>query len=750
MQTPIPSGSPAQASPDSESYYAPKDSPHASGSMAARQVTPYKPDPNLSLPKLEVRHSDVPGAIGLGLFTRKRKAEDTEVIFHEGEKIMDISGTLAMRKKQHVQDKSLTWLVCNNYCHPVSDDSRIIWSDIHYPKQDDVEFGCYPKNIAIYSNDSQATAPNVQINSLADLSKPPVKKPRRILPEECPTYEMVALEDIPPDTELFWSYGKEGKEETDYEGSYLEKYERHTHARTIANKTRDVLDMETSPVIIEDGSEFNLIRIIQESQSKPYIARLEPYEWAFCNEHALSENGKPSTAFLSHALRCKMIDTYIKFRIEWITRDGYPLTASLEFIERTFKEASETSHPELKKIIKPYITLTTIYSYCVDNGILNPEDDILNIPYVWLRRNLEKDPNSVKFNTLLIRKISILLTQAEMTPSQIATILTRERIPHPISREPQWSYEDLESLTLRSYHRPTNQKEIDDDIDTYLSSKQHEIGNHAFKIYDYARAGNIPALKAIIKRRLTSPDRILEVARDLKGSKIKLPISGSYCISDKKSLTAFIKEKFSRDEYCDGMLNYYEIYSLEELLLMMKSGSSGDSFKRLALNFLKKLKGLEQGSDIHKKYSIAYIVVSLEKGSKQSLHDAIKLLDNTTLLKRKAKREDVIQLLEGEEETLKLIAPASTAKTTDDFIELFLTTPAGKGRTSLLKEIKSQSNSEEIIKRCIIADYNHKIKKGGINNSHMGNVATMLKKNGFTLEGKPHSWKPSDIRTMLE
>ena len=752
MQASTPSNPLIQSSsqPETDDNSTPS-SPQPAGNWCGQQVTCHEPIPGWKLPKLEVRLSEVPGAIGLGLFSRKRKADDSRFIFRKGEKVMDIDGTLALRRKQRDSGRFLSWLVCKHYCHPIENDSRIMWSNTHYPRQNDVEFGCYPRTIAVYSNDSRDKKPNIQIDTWSEFpAVPPAKKARKLKPHEYPAYEVVALEDIPPETELFWSYGREGQEETDYEGSYLEKYDPDKHHQTILRKTNEVLDLDTEPKLVESGCDFNQIRINHESGYKPFNMPFSDYETVFCDKYALSENNTPSTAFLRESLRCDMFNTYLKFRIDWQIKQGNTLEESLEAMARGFKESVKSSHPELKKILKPTISFSVLYRYCVDQGIIIPEDDVTCIPYVWLKEYLEKEPDGARYSTLLISKISILLTQSEVPPKIIAAMLTRENVKHPVTRVAVWNWEDLEPLTLRSFHRDPQQENVDLLIDNYVSCERENLGNLSHCIHDYARAGNVPAIKAIIQRRLTSPSRLGEIADEFQAKQILIPVDGTYREADRKSLSSFIRAEFHENEYTGVMLNDYEVFSFDELIEKMeKNRQKKDIYTKATLNFLKKMETLEQGSIEHEKQAIRYMKVSLITKKNQHKTAAIKLLDNTHFLNRKATFSDVLQLLKGEKKILEILSPASTAESETEYLNLFHTLPPGNPRRDLLLKIRSHPSSEDLIKKCIIHDYELKQSKNKMYPCYYGNIATVLNRHSFTLDGQQHKWGATDVRAMI-
>ncbi|MFK0573747.1 SET domain-containing protein [Endozoicomonas sp.] len=524
--------------------------------------------------RLAVRLSTVTGCAGVGLFARKPSPGHNRPVFRRGETIMNVEGTLALRQTQ-ANKKSLSWLVNQHYCHPLANDSRVIWSNIYHQTEDnlEVEFGSYPRCIAVCSNDSQKTEPNISFqvtNNLPETrsSKKAHKAVRKLDLDECPTYTVIALRNISDNEELLWSYSREGQDNTDYSGSYLKAYEKDKHQELITGITHNVINLEKLPVVVENSDAFDQLRIshyLGRGTDKPVCQKADftRAEWKFCKPYYRNKRFKQC---LTKAVETHQLPAFIKLQLHLKLRDGHELSRALGHLQRTFY-VFKYKHLPLQPNWVKISTLAALYEYCVNHCILRPHQNVGAISYPWFRLKLEESPDDRDTLELLAKKISLKQEEPNAIPDLIVTNLCSHCIYNPLKQTAHWTVPDLEIFTEIATNRIYDPTRVDALIAKY-NANTRRTSKDALRVNGLARAGDLKMMIAYIKKRFSSSRscQVCTVATDFRKRGFQLWLDGKYVESSKVNMTRFIQENFTDPKDLDRMLRIEDRCTNEQLL----------------------------------------------------------------------------------------------------------------------------------------------------------------------------------------
>ena len=695
--------------------------------------------------KLKVRLSEIKGVCGVGLFAGEVSEPSSKIVFTKGESIMDIDGTLAMRKRLE-NGQCLTWLVSGRHCHPISDDSRIIWSNKCYPEDDGCELGCYPRCVAVYSNDSAETSPNVEIIVDQEIPEgPPRQKKPKLESHQLPSYQMVAVRDINENEELVWSYGREGEDDTDYEGKYIEPFNHKKHTRIIIDLSRATLFLPEPITLLEDSNEFEKVRVIQESGLSKVTFSLTESEQKFCDRYALNPRSGLKKDFLKNALKEQHLPAFIKYRFQDSMIKGASLQRSLQIIYGCLRIGAKQLPIGIPG--QP-ITLSAVYGYCVKEGILIPEQDISVTPISWLSDELNKAPENIRLLGLLSTKIRYKLSQPDAIPTQIASLLSTQRVYNPVTQTTKWSASHLETFTLTAANCSRSRdwyKKVVEARPCGVKVKKTVTESRMLK--NQAMRGDLESIKIKVSDFIINSGRFANAVYQFQAIKMQLLINGEFTVANSENLAAFIQEHFKDPKDLERMLPLqYRFPTASAKLAELQRIKEVNT--RLQGLFLNDLHEMDRDTE-RQRLSKEFIRFCCERSHTKLPIIAISLLQKTKWLDKKKEdytRSDFQKLFEEEigQSWITAYFPLITFSD-EEIIERYIVKPLSRQQT--MREIRARyDKNQNLVVECFKAEFDALKSKfaGNIPYKNLFSLyrgfANKLQSNKFPIYEMPYEW----------
>ncbi|MCL6271396.1 hypothetical protein M3P05_15855 [Sansalvadorimonas sp. 2012CJ34-2] len=495
-------------------------------------------------------------APGVSLFAGGKSQKRKVAVFRKGDCVIPrISGTMAMRV-QGPDGKFRDWLIDGNRFAGLGSDSHVIWSAVEVPvrRKDSkgkmvarkVELGCRPDDYAFYINHS--SKPTVKVYSSFDdrLTKKQNVKYLSACPvtEDSVTHRVVADTDIYSDDEITWFYTAN----PDFSCS---RYRRPFDSKTDSSLAKQTIVALTGQKLneLKEDSCTHLLEKRWQRKFKPATRHYKLTQSEIFLKEKYLKNGQFALKKALKACRCQghkeeVMITYLKIRL----RGCNDLIVAVENIRTVFRRESKANQQVSTRI---RCTLTDIYQYCYEKGLINPEDEPYSVPLEWLANQIGKQSGEerARWYLLLVNRLRAVLVYPGCDRSTLITNLCTAGMPNPLREgRCEWKLYDLESLTgFIGYDEP-DQKKVEKLINSYLQVVPKRACVEGKGIAVLAKRGQPSAIKAIVFRRLSGKTTKKELLKEFTKTGIGFVVGGKNCPADEKNLYKFVREHFSSSE----------------------------------------------------------------------------------------------------------------------------------------------------------------------------------------------------------
>ena len=511
-------------------------------------------------PRLEIRRSQIScerGA-GLGVFSRS-VADSDQPVFKQGEPILTIRGPLALRKVMDEDGKSLEWLYDNNRCCGLNSSGRIVWfcERLWLNKSSSVEVGCWPTNLAAFANDTGGESTNIKLEIDKKILPRVTARGRKAKASDIPVCRMIATKDIPPGVELCWSYGRDNKDETDYSGSYQQRYDgTDEQNKIIANSTQRVIKGARKVVLYKDVKEFH--RQVWKDALEP-----KKYEATYSDQELKWVNLK-NTKYLVRVSDAVKNEHALKAYVKSFLAKGSDIASGVNNIQHSLLNYKMRYPKVPKRALKGMDeSRASVFQFCIDKGILTPESH-LSFPLGWLTKKLSANPEDVSLRQLLVLKLRFEIASKDVSPVRLCTQLNKDNVPNFVYPEKEWKELHIETVTGVVASCFYAEGETEALLQQYKELPRHIVGMNKIPVISAARRGDHDMTVENVRRHLESKQTCGETVKLLKSAGLQLIVNRQLIEPTVDNLIAFARENFSPD-FCKEHLGV-KFLSDEELI----------------------------------------------------------------------------------------------------------------------------------------------------------------------------------------
>ncbi|MFK0572612.1 hypothetical protein [Endozoicomonas sp.] len=603
--------------------------------------------------KIAPSRIDAQKGAGEGVFTTSDRdfcKSGKNTIFDKNEIILrKVTGITAYRQRQTT--KWLEWLHYDKTCMPLTDDSNIIWSRYFIGTDGTVEIGVLPDGIAININDSPE--PNCEVRATVEdenLKTSTGNKLTTFSHDKMPVmFEVVALKEINPETELLWCYEPDNKHLKSMTSSvdYKSKYLKRKHTPGDRKKIIKIMgEVFTEPVTVSIMNKFNTIieqRLINEAKVAVSLS-FNSEEEKHYNNLKMKSQQKVSLVLKEAKNNQSALNAYIKYKIN----NSKDLCASLILICSRLKE-NEISIPNHhaftnnKHSAKEFDTYN-LFDYCYEQRFLDQDMVAISAPFEWLGERISKDDSS--WLVTLRKRLRLILLKGQSIPHCLIEL--NKHIPNPLNGYKKcWLIRDIENFA--GIHT-LEQSMLKEAINSYLKEPKNSVCFNESKksVFRAARSYNNNAHKAIIARHCQNKITLKKIASHFNRASILFYLNNEYVTPTGDRTREFIKANFTRSEQKE-MLGF-SIYTNHQLLQAFKDKPPRETTGSINWELCRRIRDSHDNNFLKS-------FISIKSKHVKSLSDLVQLLKKTKIqywgtggCKEDCTAENLTRLLENENE----------------------------------------------------------------------------------------------------
>ena len=501
-------------------------------------------------PRLEVRRSEIscPEGAGMGLFSRSVDGSDNPV-FRKGEAILTLRGPLALRKVMNDEGRSLEWLYDNNHCCGLNSSGRVAWfcEQLRLSKSSFLEVGCWPTNLAAFTNNScNNESANIALELDKGIPARVTAKGRKAKDADIPLCRVIATKDIPPAVELCWSYSRDNKDKTDYEGSYQIAYDgTEAQKQTIIRATLQAVEGAKGLVVSSDIKEFHKRVWIKAFQRETFAADYSSEEMKWVNLRTQRCPVKVSDAVKNK----NALTAYIKSRLAMQSDIAIAVKDIHKSINSYRRQHARLAMGAIKTMCE---SRASVYQFCVDSDITTPESN-LSFPLGWLTKKLVENPEDTRLQQLLIFKLRFEIVSSDANPVSLSAHLNKDKVPNFLYQGEKWTELHIETITGAVANRTYAEEETEVLLQKYRELPRQASGLDKRLVVSAARRGNHGAAVEVVRRYLEVKDSWARRVSLMKNAGLQLMVKSQLVDPTISNLVEFAIDNFS-PEFCEKYL----------------------------------------------------------------------------------------------------------------------------------------------------------------------------------------------------